>query len=350
MSVTWEIRDGDCIEVMQAMGPTSIDAVVCDPPYELGFMGNAWDQSGVAYRVETWAEVLRVLKPGGHLLAFGGARTYHRLACAIEDAGFEIRDSLAWLYGSGFPKSLDVSKAIDKAAGAEREVVGEKVSPDGVPYSARHGARSGRRAGWGTALKPGHEPIVMARRPLIGSVAANVLAHGTGALNIDACRIAGKPRTTHVEGNRTGAQDGRRAYSQMTEGHVSEGAEGRWPANLVLDEAAAELLDEQSGSASRFFYCAKASRKERGAGNTHPTVKPLKLMQWLVRLVTPPGGRVLDPFAGSGTTGVAALRESFRFVGIELEPGYAAIARERIRKDAPQLELAAASLSTEQTT
>lgn len=311
--MSWRVIYADCIEAMRAMDEASIDAIVCDPPYELGFMGKAWDSSGVAYQPRTWEAALRVLKPGGHLLAFGGTRTYHRLACAVEDAGFEIRDCIAWLYGSGFPKS--------------------------------HNGEWG-----GTALKPAHEPIVVARKPLVGTVAANVLKHGTGGLNIDGCRIEG-PKA----GGSGGAPlkfggENHRPFHDTAEPREFDTSQGRWPANVVLDPEAAAMLDEQSGErpgsdgqgASRFFYCAKASRGERNAGldgfeeraalrNVHPTVKPIDLMRWLVRLVTPPGGTVLDPFTGSGTTGCAAVLEGFDFIGIEREGEYVEIARARIR-------------------
>jgi DNA modification methylase len=560
----WKVIEGDCVDVMRRATPASVDAIVCDPPYGIGFMGKEWDGAAIAAAAqrdretrkslgpasasrpgraeprsssafgneaiiagpvrgghdfqawcETWAlEALRVLKPGGHLLAFGGTRTYHRLACAIEDAGFEIRDTIAWMYGSGFPKSLDVSKAIDRrrddtaaidtvrawlntqriAAGVTlgqinetmglasnggglastwttncttravpqweqweqlRALVGfgdemdaevwrlngRKGQP-GDAWSERPllgrsdellGRRSGigngasehytvggtlaeaydvtapatpdaeRWQGWGTALKPAHEPIVVARKPLNGTVAANVLAHGTGALNVDGCRIG-----TETIAARKGGLSGSVAYDSRPEyGGVFGGQEGRWPTNVVLDPETAAMLDAQtgelhsqdprtrhtgqkrsaaapegwvgvtsfdthkgdpvayadSGGASRFFYVAKASSAERNAGldgfeeremgefsggmgggasiplkgspppryrNVHPTVKPIALMRWLVRLVTPSGGLILDPLAGSGTTGCAAVLEGFRFVGIEREAEYAAIARARI--------------------
>jgi len=353
---------GDCLVEMPKLDATSVDAIVTDPPYGLGFMGKAWDHGlpGEPF----WREALRVAKPGAHLVAFGGTRTYHRLICAIEDAGWEIRDCLSWLYGSGFPKS--------------------------------HNGEWG-----GTALKPGWEPIILARKPLAGTVAANFAKHGTGALNIGGCRIeaAARPlRVCHGEDRPSGIYGGGAAGSHA-EGVTDQ---GRWPANVVLDEGAAALLDEQSGErkaggsltgaepsrpalntygeytdrrewqsigdsggASRFFYTAKASRSERNAGldgfterkphadepngrawdipgshstaraNHHPTVKPLDLMQWLCRLVTPPGGLILDPFTGSGTTGRAAVAEGFRFIGIEREPEYAEIARARICEYAP---------------
>ena len=310
MATTKHLYRGDCIEQLANLPNFSVDSIVTDPPYELGFMGKSWDNAGIAYSVELWGEALRVLKPGGHLLAFGAARTYHRMTCAIEDAGFEIRDSIHWIYGSGFPKSLDVSKAIDKAAGAEREVVGIKKrqgrsggimgSPRDIEQAVTIPATIPATIwqGWGTALKPAHEPIVVARKPLIGTVAANVLEHGTGALNIDACRI---------------------------------GEWKRWPANIVFDDDAAAELEE-----ARYFYCAKASKKERNAGldgftSTHPTVKPLALMRYLIRLVTPPGGLVLDPFLGSGTTAVAAILEGFDWKGCEMTDEYWPIIEARTR-------------------
>jgi DNA modification methylase len=377
------LRQGDCVALMNAAKPDAIDAIVTDPPYGLGFMGRKWD--ALPPGVE-WAEAcLRVLKPGGHILAFGGTRTYHRLACALEDGGFEIRDCLAWLYGSGFPKSLDVSKAIDKAAGAEREVIGQgpnaarRPNPirtgsafsddacvwgQGDPITAPATPDAERWQGWGTALKPAHEPIVLARKPLIGTVAANVLEHGTGALNVDACRIA----TTDTYSYPNGAGGNSFTVGEGPDGTRTKPVEsnpaGRWPANVCLDPEAAAILDAQTGSdTSRFFYCPKAGTRERNAGldalekkapafgaskgdglgrgisntrqdilraNTHPTVKPLALMRWLVRLVTPPDGWVLDPFMGSGTTGIAAALEGFRFVGLELEPEYVEMARRRI--------------------
>ena len=409
-----KILEGDCVEVMRGMDDESVDAIVTDPPYGLGFMGKAWDDLPPGLE---WAqECLRVLKPGGHLLAFGGSRTYHRLAVAVEDAGFEVRDQMMWLYGSGFPKSLDVSKAIDKAAGAEREVIGQKLhARKGVATAEQRtavGAGSFGEAqlsdvtlpatadakkwsGWGTALKPAHEPIVVARKPLVGTVAENVLRFGTGALNVDGCRIGTDGGTT-LEGT----SDRLSAQGAFTTGHeVASIDAGRWPANLILDEEAGRLLDEQSGEgkdgvavqrnlpqsgsqsghvrvkaptqrasdvgygssggASWFFYCAKAGKAERNAGldglreravhrfgagigegldpaapaldrNHHPTVKPISLMAYLVRLVTPPGGTVLDPFLGSGTTGCAAALEGFDFIGIEREPDYIAIAEARI--------------------
>ncbi len=380
---------GDCLDVLADLPDCSIDAVVTDPPYGLRFMGAAWDGADIVSATRTrqaqaampddgkaganggyrsasteagrydlsanasfglwcqeWAsECLRVLKPGGHMVSFGGSRTWHRLAVGIEDAGFEVRDSIAWLYGSGFPKSLNVAKAI--ASGGRPEDMDSKVTltPDAQPWQ-----------GWGTALKPSFEPIVVARKPLAGTVAGNVLQHGTGALNIGACRVGDEPREA---GPNT----------------------GRWPTNVLLDESQAEVLDAQSGTltsgtmragterqpraggtiygsdartftpadtygdrggASRFFptfrYEAKAPSSERPSvdGVTHPTVKPLDLMRWLVRLITPPGGTVLEPFAGSGTTLEAALIEGFACIGIEREADYLPLILSRITKSLEQ--------------
>ena len=384
------IHHGDCMEVMRSLPDASVDAIVTDPPYGLGFMGKAWDDLPPSL---PWAaECLRVLKPGGHMLAFGGTRTWHRLACAVEDAGFEIRDSIAWLYGSGFPKSLDVSKAIDKAAGAEREVVG-LAGRSGAGRTSMNDAPGNGRAqdylagdyfatapatpdaerwqGWGTALKPSFEPIVVARKPLTGTVAANVLAHGTGALNIDACRVAsdgeslsravGGGGSFRLDGFATLAEleaaaaaggttpTGRDAAATLARFHKFQDAErtepdGRWPTNVVLDDSQAAELDEQSGT-SRFFptfrYQAKAPARERPRvdGVAHPTVKPLELMRWLVRLVTPPGGVILDPFAGSGATVEAALLEGFACIAIEREADYLPLIQARIEREADYLPL-----------
>lgn len=328
---TPRVIHGDCIDEMRKMDEASIDAIVTDPPYGLGFMGKKWDELPPG---EDWArECLRVLKPGGHLLAFGGTRTWHRLAVAVEDAGFEIRDSIAWMYGSGFPKS--------------------------------HNIGDGR----GTALKPAFEPVVVARKPLVGTVAANVLKFGTGALNIDACRIE-SGADCHDLRVTQGGDHFSVGSAAKTRGTVFTPHAGRWPANVVLDDHTAPILDQQSGNrpgmstqrhlspakpgmfgvgdgadtksvhegyndsggASRFFYCAKAPKCERpnADGVQHPTVKPLALMRWLVRLVTPPGGTVLDPFAGSGTTIEAALLEGFDVIGIEREAQYLPLIQQRI--------------------
>lgn len=438
---------GDCVEEMRELPAESVDAIVTDPPYDLlttsrngsrrinhpdtpagrsarGFMGKTWDGTGVAFRPETWAECFRVAKPGAHLLAFGGTRTYHRLASAIEDAGWEIRDCLVWAYASGFPKSLDVSKAIDKAAGAEREVTGKSNRHiGGASWGPGRGAGdlvqtmdtapatpdAARWDGWGTALKPAWEPIVMARKPLRGTVAANVLVHGTGALNIGATRIgtdagwsypngAGGSEPHHMErGEPKG--DGRDPMSSKA---------GRWPPNLLLSDpifdggvpgvvgggsvgpsfrpgdravysddnrsAYGDYPDRtdgwsqkgagygDSGTYSRFFLIAKSSRSDREPivypdghekgkrFSTHPTQKPTELMRHLVRLVTPPGGTVLDCFLGSGTTAIAANAEGFRCIGIEREQEYLDIAVARLAHQPLGLGLDVAAPTRKRTT
>lgn len=439
----YEIICGDCVEVMRGMPENSVDAIVADPPYGLGFMGKEWDtfdksQFGRAgsegendlkvkknFRILpriaqgkalyefgfAWAtEALRVLKPGGYLLSFGGTRTYHRMACAVEDAGFEIRDMIDYLYGSGFPKSHDISKAIDKAAGVKRKSLGrnpnsrERCGKDNSLYEPGTVGKTAylttsatpeaqQWSGWGTALKPAHEPIVLARKPLSEkTVAANVLKWGTGGVNVDGCRIGSEEITQHGRRDSENRAMAGRNYAES----AGRAWQGRWPANVVLDEEAGKMLDEQSGElksgkpaglktggqgnafgyfkgdipvtgfgdsggASRFFYCAKSSRSEREAGlrgvipchkcggldtethidektgksvacirNPHPTVKPLSLMRWLCRLITPPGGLILDPFAGSGSTGCAVVLEGFRIIIIEKDPHDCEIARARI--------------------
>ena len=342
-----ELLHGDCLDRLRELPDCSVDACVTDPPYGLSFMGKAWDYDVPG--ADVWREVLRVLKPGGHLLAFAGTRTQHRMAVQIEDAGFEIRDMIAWVYGSGFPKSLDVSKAIDKAAGAEREVVGS-YTVTGTAAKGQHKGRAAASAdrgsaagcakvlditapatpeaqqwaGWGTALKPALEPITVARKPFKGTVAANVLEHGTGAINVDGCRVAGVKGVLASPSNA-----GSLGWSTGGDMDRKQQQNGRWPANLIhdgSDEPCALLSD-----AARFFYCAKASKADRGDGNGHPTVKPTELMRYLCRLVTPPGGVVLDPFMGSGSTGKAAVLEGFRFIGIEREAEYLEIARHRVQ-------------------
>lgn len=317
------------------------DSIVTDPPYGLSFMGRKWDYDVPA--VEVWAECLRVLKPGGHLLAFAGTRTQHRMAVRIEDAGFEIRDMIAWVYGSGFPKSLDVSKAIDKAAGAEREryerpAFGGTFSDDkGTTYGtalssipATDAAREWQ--GWGTALKPALEPITVARKPFAGTVAENVLEHGTGALNIDGSRVGTRwPANLIHDGSDEVLAAFPQAPGQLAKASTSDTQ--RAGQNVYGDMVRGSEPFEprkDTGSAARFFYCAKASKSDRGEGNGHPTVKPTDLMRYLCRLVTPPGGMVLDPYVGSGTTGKAAALEGFRFIGFEREAEYVAIARARI--------------------
>jgi len=494
----WKLLHGDCRDQLATIPDNSIDAIVTDPPYELGFMGKSWDASGIAYNPTVWTECLRVLKPGGHLLAFSGSRTYHRMAVAIEDAGFQIRDQIMWVYGSGFPKSLDISKAIDKSDAAEeqrqrrlrftdwvrstgltasqideatqtnmgghyttsasqpaimttehldavrhligdvpdwveqearirsvesknfasREVIGTKTSgiankDEGqrhtigaskaveVDITAPATAEAKGWEGWGTALKPAHEPIVLARKPLVGTVAENVLRFGVGGLNIDGCRVFRDVGDVSVAGHRTATFG-----TQQTEsggdgsGGWSQNESGRWPANLIHDgsDEVLELFPETAstgngsrqgfrrgggdgvsvglsgkkyaadgyadgGSAARFFYCAKANKKDRNEGlnhltpqresdrtadnlpggdnprnrtntprlNHHPTVKPTELMRYLCRLITPPNGVILDPFTGSGSTGKAAILEHFQFIGIEQDPDYITIAQARIQ-------------------
>lgn len=319
----------DCIDALRDLiyKGVQVDSIVTDPPYEFGFMGKAWDKSGIAFNIELWKLCLQILKPGGHLLSFGGSRTYHRMACAVEDAGFEIRDQIMWITGQGFPKSLDIRKAIDKMAGTEREIVSDNLNHrkiSGVNYKGVYaGVNTGNKHiiapeteaakkwhGFGTALKPAHEPIVLARKPISEkTIAQNVLKHGTGAINIDGCRVEGQPRTTHKDGSyftgKMGVCYGDRKPIKLEESN------GRFPANIIHD----------GSTECRFFYCAKASKKDRN-GSNHPTVKPLALMRYLCRLITPPGGTVLDPFAGSGTTGQAASEEGFKFILVEKDIQY----------------------------
>lgn len=458
--MSWNIYHGDCREVMPTLHPESVDSIVCDPPYGLGFMGVKWDTYGdgkgrgpsskatfdrvggnsharkpggqelirmkenqrFQQAAQEWfIEALRVAKPGAHLLAFGGTRTYHRLACAIEDAGWEIRDCVMWVYGSGFPKSLDVSKAIDKAAGVERERVQGPKSGGMLAvnsHNAGHGYRPNDYAengnslisgdpitdaarqwqGWGTALKPAWEPIIVARKPLCGTVAENVLKHGTGGINVDGCRV-GTEAIVSLKGLGQNANMNDDNWKGIGSRPAPTVSVGRWPANVIHDgsdevvglfpanvkggtwnrTAGARHFnnegeptgyqtsgsDASTGSAARFFYCAKASKADRDEGceglderenasqnygtkgvnltrkdggenrvlprrNNHPTVKPTALMRYLCRLVTPPGGVVLDPFTGSGSTGKAAILEGFRFIGIEREAEYVEIAKARI--------------------
>lgn len=347
------ILTGDCLVRLRELDDESVDACVTDPPYGLGFMGKAWDHAVPS--ADVWREVLRVLKPGAHLLAFAGTRTQHRMACAIEDAGFEIRDMIAWLYGSGFPKSLDVSKAIDKAAGAEREKIGSVTRPgfangrghgrDETGAVVYRGVNGGHEStieheltapateaarewsGWGTALKPALEPITVARKPLRGTVAANVLAHGTGAINVEACRVGDEKLQ--------GMTAGQSKLGTFERGiMVTPERIGRWPANVCHDGS--EEPEALLGEASRFFYSAKADAEDRNEGlpsrvrNRHPTVKPVDLMRYLCRLVTRQGGLVLDPFMGSGSTGKACALEGFNFIGCELDPAHVEVAQMRI--------------------
>ena len=394
------LLNGDCIEEMQKMidEGVQVDSVVTDPPYELGFMGKSWDSTGIAFQKETWELAYQLLKPGGHLLAFSSSRTYHRMAVAIEDSGFNIRDQIMWLYGSGFPKSLNIGKAIDKKLGAKRKVVGQKTAGALSGNSKFNDAKTGtisrnhsnptqsyksgkagmydvtepttpeakQHEGWGTAIKPAHEPIVMARKPFEGTVADNVLKHGTGGINIDGCRISTEDKTQRKN---KGVEWGVRNDKSGNESNVYDSTEGRFPANVMHDG-----IEEDW---ARYFYCPKVSKTERNKGldhlptkktssmsgrrdphdmekskidndvtgrfvterkNVHPTVKPQELMKYLCRLVTPKDGTVLDPFMGSGSTGMAAKDEGFDFIGIEQEKEYFEIADSRINITAPLSE------------
>lgn len=423
----YKVLLGNNLDLLPTLEANSVDSIVTDPPYELGFMGKKWDNTGIAYNVELWKECLRVLKPGGHLLSFGGTRTWHRIAVAIEDAGFEVRDSIAWMYGSGFPKSLDIAKAIEGkiTTGSSnkkdfKNLNGEQVARGDWGIAAQqftHGQRdtnydltagetrlgkleattpeAQQWEGWGTALKPAFEPIIVARKPLIGTVAENVLTHGTGGLNIDGSRVGTNEGV--VTFDRTKRKEEGNTYDLGTVTGERKSNQGRWPANVILDEYTAGLLDEQSGKltsgklntsntktsifgnetsersgtyekseggASRFFYVAKASKRDRNEGleglpeiraggmsatlegsmltgsgnertttrqNFHPTVKPTTLMEYLIKLVTPPDGLVLDPFTGSGSTGKAAILSGFRFLGIEMTEEYFPIIEGRLR-------------------
>lgn len=383
-----ELYNADCLEKLDELKENSIDAIVTEPPYELNFMGKGWDNAGVSFSKDTWAKCLRVLKPGGYLLAFGGSRTYHRIACAIEDGGFEIRDCIMWLYGSGFPKSMNIGLAVDKKNGVESEDTGV-ISPNARPNCTKDNTlyesgtvgknftikkATNKWEGWGTTLKPSYEPIVVARKPLDGSCVANVMKWGVGGLNIDECRIPmasvedaktyhfnnnGVNRLKKGEGEKIGAYDG----GWKVQKGERDNPDGRFPANTIFDT--------QNGEGwRRYFYCAKASKKDRDEGlaefdtktsgqmterkegsagitaftgsrspkkNNHPTVKPTELMQYLVRLVTPKGGIVLDPFMGSGSTGKAVAFENnernadYKFIGIEKEQEYCKIAEARIK-------------------
>lgn len=384
-----ELRCGKNKDVLASMPDNSVDAVVTDPPYELGFMGKKWDSTGIAYDVELWRECLRVLKPGGHLLAFGGTRTYHRMAVAIEDAGFEVRDMIEWVYGSGFPKSLNIGKSVDKLQGNERELVGTRLKKAGDMTSGnfkRGGDYPDKELtetrgtseweGWGTALKLAHEPICMARKPLSEkNVAENCLKWGTGGINIDGSRVAhSDPTKTANRKQRSAGWNSNNCGFDSTSNTVASANEtGRFPANLIHDgsedvracfpntksgdvgangfkgeytanvygkyannQINPETVYADSGNASRFFksiiYQAKASKAERGEGNNHPTVKPVALMEYLINMVTPQKGTVLDPFMGSGTTGVACKLNGFGFVGIDMIADHVEIARRRISR------------------
>ena len=419
---------GDNIESLKKLEANSVDSVVTDPPYGLSFMNKKWDHQVPS--VDFWKEVYRVLKPGGHVLSFGGTRTYHRMTVNIEDAGFEIRDQIMWLYGSGFPKSHNIGKSVDKINGLKIPKNNMRVV-NSVGIDNYDGTGTGRRydsvdyksknewEGWGTALKPANEPICVARKPLSEkTIVDNVLRWGTGGINIDGCRIAtddfiGRKGNENDLGVGILAQyDGRKTSPTKKIFDMKSNPEGRFPANIIFDEEAGAALDEQSGilqsgkmlagqktkgydgpcmgkhparetttdtygdkgGASRFFYCAKVSKKERNMGlddfeakqpeglghgldricsiceapqlkpcdcednkwvlkakkNTHPTVKPISLMAYLCRLITPPNGIVLDPFMGSGSTGIAAKLEGFDFIGMEMDEDYFKIANTRV--------------------
>lgn len=413
----FKIINSSMLELDKHIKPNNIDSIVTDPPYELNFMNKGWDNAGVSFNKDTWKKCYEVLKPGGYLLAFGGSRTFHRIACAIEDAGFEIRDTIMWLYGSGFPKSMNLGLAIDKKNGVESKVVGEgKSGVSSRAYQSEETTTAGKYEikqatnewqGWGTCLKPAFEPIIVARKPFKGSLVDNVLEYGVGGLNIDECRVELQENETiakNVEYKDIKQSDGWGTKKCITE----QSNQGRFPANLILtydetdfDEVCGgfpnsnkpngsitnpnlhnslgdngifnKYSDKQplwnayqdSGSASRYFYCAKASKKDRDEGldefknttvndgrntpidnafqrgetprkNIHPTVKPTTLMQYLIRLVTPKGGTVLDPFMGSGSTGKAVAYENnerdanYSFIGIELIKEYCDIAQARI--------------------
>jgi site-specific DNA-methyltransferase (adenine-specific) len=438
-----DLRLGDCLEVLKTIPDNSIDAVITDPPYGIGFMGKAWDtfvpttvqsaveQSETSYEktkddkqdnpnlkgrknapigskstvagtydlsdkgkndYQEWCyewgkECLRVLKPGGHLLASNSPRMYHRMAIGLEDAGFEIRDQIMWVYGSGFPKSHNIGKAIDKIKGNEREVVENpyaKKRPNGNKWLNQMDDKPDEKTkgnseweGWGTALKPAHEPIVMARKPLTEkSIAENVLKHGTGGINIDGSRIEAEDQSVLDAAVKRMTGNDATGWKNTSKSIEPNSSEGRFPANIIFDEEAGQLLDEQSGvsksgknktrtsdgfnenaygkgigvkagqnngeygdkgGASRFFYCPKAAKKDRGEGieliNNHPTVKPTDLMRYLINLITPPNGTILDPFMGSGSTGKAAVRCGVNFIGIEKEQEYMDIAKVRIEHE-----------------
>lgn len=397
----YKIVNADCLEYLDSLEENSIDCIITDPPYELGFMNKKWDQKRISFDPETWRKCLRVLKPGGYLLSFGGTRTYHRMTCAIEDAGFEVRDCMFWLYGQGYPKSMNISKGIEAKErygkantrvkrlveqSCEGEAYTQKQPNNGVmgevkDFTRKKYAPTSELAqqwdGWGTCLKPSAEPIVIARKPFKGSLIDNIMEYGVGGLNIDACRVpTGDIVTTHKKTSQAALSKGVYGDYGGMETHQAKGQElGRFPANVLHDgseEATAgmpitaptkphkgdgktldtrgqgwgfkrmpSLLEDNGGSASRYYYCAKASRKDRDEGleghNIHTTVKPTELMQYLVRLVAPEGATILDPFMGSGSTGKAAAYENkernmnYKFIGVEKEADYHEIAQKRIR-------------------
>ena len=422
----YTLYQGNMLDMLEVIKPETIDSIITDPPYELNFMGKGWDNSGIAFQKETWQKCYEVLKPGGYLLAFGGSRTFHRIAVAIEDAGFEIRDTIMWLYGSGFPKSMNIGLAIDKKNGVESEVIGQQVVPDitGDAYGTMNDKQGGSYknivrdvkkatnewSGWGTALKPSFEPIIVARKPFKGSLVDNIIEYGVGGINIDECRVGNEKRTYKgCSGSSLTMISGQ--WKNGTSKDIEFTATGRFPANTILtydetdfDEVCGGFPNTKSGkngirqsdgfnkndygkgigikagmnngeygdsgSASRYFYCAKASKKDRDEGldefeelkvnlktnggdrvnddkhifnktsvirrNIHPTVKPTELMQHLIRLVSPNGATILDPFNGSGSTGKAVMYENlernknYKYIGIELTDEYLPISKARI--------------------
>lgn len=397
----YQILEGDCLDHLSWLAPNSIDCIITDPPYELHFMGKGWDKAGVSFNKETWKKCLDALKPGGYLLAFGGTRTYHRIACAVEDAGFEIRDCIMWLYGSGFPKSMNIGLAVDKKLGNESKVVGEgRSGTSSRAYQSEETTTAGAYQlkeaqnewkGWGTALKPSYEPIIVARKPFKGSLVDNVMEYGVGGINIDECRVnsADESATGRFPANTILTYD-ENDYDEVCGGFPqSKGGSGKGfkKDDYGFGETATNFGRgdfkpyNDNGSAARYFYCAKASKKDRDEGldeleekktgelqggrkegsagsimlnengttrvnpyagtgapkkNSHPTVKPTALMQYLVRLVSPKGATILDPFMGSGSTGKAVMLENkerdmdYKFIGIEKDPHYCEIAEKRI--------------------
>lgn len=371
-----QIINGNCLTELDKLNENSIDCIITDPPYELNFMGKGWDRSGISFNAETWNKCLRVLKPGGYLMAFGGSRTFHRIACAIEDGGFEIRDVVLWLYGCGFPKSMNIGLAVDKKQGVDNttgEIVKGKVNTGSGCYNWNDPAHAGEVKtyvkriaqnewrGWGTCLKPAYEPIIVARKPFNGTCVDNVLENRVGGLNIDECRIPLGDGETKDRSVAFGEKKNSEGYGFRN--NVSEkSTEGRFPANIIVDSTDGEGW-------KRYFYCAKATKKDRDEGledfqeksvyertnvgegknvaggyagasgsarNFHPTVKPTTLMQWLIRLVAPKGAVILDPFMGSGSTGKAVMYDNkernanYDFIGIEMNPEYCEIAKARI--------------------